>query len=118
MDPLDKLTFILVFLLHHLPETRNDDVLDLVDLVRIPLPQPFEHVVHVDEGATVLVENVMHGEVRVEYEELDQHSDVSLDLEIVFIQRLHLLVEPNFGGKPPEDRSHRRDVVVGREDLD
>ena len=71
VDPLDKLTFILVCLLHHLPETRNDDVLDLVDLVRIPLPQPFEHVVHVDEGATVLVENVMHGEVRVEYEELD-----------------------------------------------
>ena len=87
VDELDELTFLLVCLLQHLLETRYDDVIDVGDLVRIPPAHLFKNVVHVDEGATVSVEHVTHGEVRVEYKELEQHSHVSLDHEIVLIQR-------------------------------
>ena len=53
----------------------------------------------------------------MEQQELEQHSDVSLDPEIVFVQRCHLVEEKHLGGEQTEHRSISRDVVVGREDL-
>ena len=53
----------------------------------------------------------------MEQQEFDQHSDVNLDPEIVFVQCCHLVEEKHLGGIHAEHRERSRDVVVGREDL-
>ena len=53
----------------------------------------------------------------MEQQELEQHSDVSLDYDIVLVEHLLNAIQCDMRGEPAEYRPDSCDVVVGREDV-